>query len=115
MNLYYYNEIILQINKINQFNNSENYLKMTINELFVRKIFDIASELKIPLITEKVYNKASFNSKNTIITILFKYNEDESVIKGFLGLANYYHVVVIQEKDKFYIPNGFILFQLESN
>ncbi|HUW89956.1 MAG TPA: hypothetical protein VMV43_05495 [Candidatus Nanopelagicaceae bacterium] len=46
---------------------------------------------------------------------MFKFEEDESVIRGFLGLAEYFHTVVIKVKDQFYIPHATILFQLLSS
>ncbi|MHA1369812.1 MAG: hypothetical protein ACTSRA_08890 [Promethearchaeota archaeon] len=44
----------------------------------------------------------------------FEFDEDESVIRGFLGLAEYFHTVVIKKKEKFYIPNGTVLFVLQA-
>ncbi|MFW9945577.1 MAG: hypothetical protein ACFFDX_01995 [Candidatus Odinarchaeota archaeon] len=46
---------------------------------------------------------------------MFKFEEDESVIRGFLGLAEYFHTVVIKKGDQFYIPHASILFQLVSS
>lgn len=45
---------------------------------------------------------------------IFKFEEDESVIRGFLGLAEYFHTVVIKRKDEFFIPHASILFRLIS-
>ena len=83
------------------------------NELFIKKVYDIINELKIPLIDERVYEKVKFNTKSTIGTIIFTFEDDESVIRGFLGLTDYFHTVVIKEKDKFYIPTVSTLFRLE--
>jgi hypothetical protein len=83
------------------------------NELFIKRVYDIVNELKIPLIDERVYEKAKFSTKSTIGTIVFTFVDDESVIRGFLGLADYFHTVVIKEKDKFYIPTDSTLYRLE--
>ena len=77
-------------------------------------MYEIVNELKIPLIDERVYDKVTFNSGSAIATIIFRFEEDESVIRGFLGLAEYFHTVVIKRKDEFFIPHGSILFRLIS-
>lgn len=82
-------------------------------ELFIKRVYDIINELKIPLIDERVYDKVKFSTKSTIGHIIFRFVDDESVIRGFLGLADYFHTVVIKEKDKFYIPTDSTLFRLE--
>ena len=73
-------------------------------ELFIKRVYEIVSELKIPLIDERVYDKVSIKTNNST-DIQFVFDEDESVIRGFLGLADYFHTVVIKKKEKFYIPN----------
>jgi len=73
-------------------------------ELFIKRVYEIVSELKIPLIDERVYDKVSIKSNKTT-DVQFVFDEDESVIRGFLGLADYFHTVVIKKKEKFYIPN----------
>ncbi|MBD3339388.1 MAG: hypothetical protein GF353_09785 [Candidatus Lokiarchaeota archaeon] len=83
--------------------------------MFIKRVYEIISELKIPLIDERVYDKVSFSSKNSIATTIFTFEEDESVIRGFLGLAEYFHTVVIKKKDEFYIPHDNMLFVLESS
>ena len=85
------------------------------NEPFVKRVYDIISELKIPLIDERVYDKVNFSSKGAVGKIVFKFEQDESVIRGFLGLADYFHTIVIKEKDKFYIPGDSLLYLLESS
>ena len=77
-------------------------------------MYEIVNELKIPLIDERVYDKVTFNAGQSIATIIFRFEEDESVIRGFLGLAEYFHTVVIKRKDEFFIPHGNILFRLIS-
>lgn len=77
-------------------------------------MYEIVNELKIPLIDERVYEKANFSTGAAIARVVFKFEEDESVIRGFLGLAEYFHTVVIKVKDQFYIPHTTILFQLLS-
>ena len=73
------------------------------------------NELKIPLVDERVYDKADVISKNTIAKVTFRFEEDESVIRGFLGLAEYFHTIIVKSDDKFYIPHSSILFKLESD
>jgi len=40
-----------------------------------------------------VYEKVNFNPGAGIVNVIFKFEEDESVIRGFLGLAEYFHTV----------------------
>ena len=77
-------------------------------------MYEIVNELKIPLLDERVYDKVTFNAAQSIATIIFRFEEDESVIRGFLGLAEYFHTVVIKRKDEFFIPHASILFRLIS-
>ena len=83
-------------------------------ELFIKRVYEIVNELKIPLIDERVYEDVRFTPKNSVATVIFTFEEDESVIRGFLGLAEYFHTVVIKKKDQFFIPQASILFQLQS-
>jgi len=83
-------------------------------ELFIKRVYEIVNELKIPLIDERVYEKVAFNAGSSIANITFKFEEDESVIRGFLGLAEYFHTVVIKRKDEFFIPHSSLLFRLLS-
>jgi hypothetical protein len=78
-------------------------------------VYEIVNELKIPLIDERVYEKANFSTGSAIANVVFKFEEDESVIRGFLGLAEYFHTVVIKVKDQFFIPHATILFKLLSS
>jgi len=80
----------------------------------VKRVFEIINELKIPLIDERVYDEVKISAKNGIIHVKFVFEEDESVIRGFLGLAEYFHTVIIKEKDRFFIPHGSMLYILES-
>lgn len=84
-------------------------------ELFIKRVYEIVNELKIPLIDERVYEKVNFNPGAGIVNVIFKFEEDESVIRGFLGLAEYFHTVVIKKKDEFYIPHSALLFRLISS
>jgi hypothetical protein len=84
-------------------------------ELFIKRVYEIVNELKIPLIDERVYDKVNFGTGSAIARVVFKFEEDESVIRGFLGLAEYFHTVVIKKSDQFYIPHASILFQLVSS
>lgn len=83
-------------------------------ELFIKRVYEIVNELKIPLIDERVYDKVNFNTSPAIASVIFRFEEDESVIRGFLGLAEYFHTVVIKRKDEFFIPHAGILFRLLS-
>lgn len=83
-------------------------------ELFIKRVYEIVNELKIPLIDERVYDKVSFSTGAAIASVIFRFEEDESVIRGFLGLAEYFHTVVIKRKDEFFIPHASILFRLIS-
>ena len=84
-------------------------------ELFIKRVYEIVNELKIPLIDERVYEKANFSTGSAMANVVFKFEEDESVIRGFLGLAEYFHTVVIKVKDQFFIPHATILFKLLSS
>ena len=81
-------------------------------ELFIKRVYEIVQELKIPLVDERVYSKATINEARFGSLVTFQFEEDESVIRGFLGLAEYYHTIVLKRKDQFYISNGSILFLL---
>ncbi|HMF30504.1 MAG TPA: hypothetical protein VKK79_03775 [Candidatus Lokiarchaeia archaeon] len=83
-------------------------------ELFIKRVYEIVQEEKIPLIDGRVYADAQINAGKFSINIKFKFEEDESVIQGFLGLAEYFHTVVIRKKETFYIPYGDALFILDS-
>ncbi|UCC20322.1 MAG: hypothetical protein JSV62_03270 [Promethearchaeota archaeon] len=83
-------------------------------ELFIKRVYEIVNELKIPLIDERVYDSVKFNNGAAVAVVNFKFEEDESVIRGFLGLAEYFHTVVIKKRDEFYIPHASILFRLIS-
>ncbi|MFW9898984.1 MAG: hypothetical protein ACFE8A_09265 [Candidatus Hodarchaeota archaeon] len=87
---------------------------MAKKELFIKRVYEIVNELKIPLIDERVYEKVTFNAGSSIANVIFKFEEDESVIRGFLGLAEYFHTVVIKRKDEFFIPHSSLLFRLMS-
>ncbi len=81
-------------------------------ELFIKRVYEIVQELKIPLVDERVYSKAQINEARFGCLVTFQFEEDESVIRGFLGLAEYYHTIVLKRKDQFYISSGGILFLL---
>lgn len=87
---------------------------MKYKELFHKQIYELVSELKIPLIDERVHEKVKINSSPAISKVIFKYEENEKIIRGFLGLAEYFHTVVIKDDDKYYIPHDKNLFLLES-
>ncbi len=87
---------------------------MNKQENFTKRVFEIVSELKLPLVDDKVQDSAKFQSNNAIVMVKFVFEEDESVIRGFLSLAKYFHTVIIKKKDKFYIPHDYKLFTLKS-
>ncbi|MHA1700033.1 MAG: hypothetical protein ACTSWN_14425 [Promethearchaeota archaeon] len=87
---------------------------MAKKELFLKRTYEIVNELKIPLIDERVYKDIDVNEARCTVVLTFEFDEDESVIRGFLGLAEYFHTVVIKKKEKFYIPNGTVLFVLQA-
>lgn len=87
---------------------------MNKQENFIKTVYEIATELKLPLMDESIHENANFKDSNSIATIIFAFEEDEAVIRGFLGLAEYFHSVIIKRKDKFYIPHDHKLFILES-
>lgn len=88
---------------------------MAKDELFIKRVFEIINELKIPLIDERVYDDVKISAKRGIIHVIFKFLEDESVIRGFLGLAEYFHSIIIKQEDQFFIPHNNMLFVLESD
>jgi len=92
----------------------ERCIKLAKKELFIKRVYEIVNELKIPLIDERVYEKVNFSPSTAIASVVFKFEEDESVIRGFLGLAEYFHTVVIKKRDEFYIPHSALLFRLIS-
>lgn len=83
-------------------------------ELFMKRVYDIVHEQKIPLIDERVYDRATIAEPNQMSVVTFAFDEDESVIQGFLGLAEYFHTIVIRKDERFYIVTSGLLFKLES-
>jgi hypothetical protein len=87
---------------------------MAKKEIFLKRTYEIVNELKIPLIDERVYKSIVVNEARHTVVLTFEFDEDESVIRGFLGLAEYFHTVVIKRKESFIIPNSTVLFELRS-
>ena len=87
---------------------------MGTEEEFMKKVYEIINQLKLPLIDERVQDKVNLKTSNAITTIKFIFKQDEAIIRGFLGLAEYFHTVVIKQKSNFYIPHDRKLFILES-
>ena len=81
-------------------------------EAFIKRVYEIVNEMKIPLIDDRVYTNCVVMKGKSTVDILFKYDGDESVIKGFLGLADYYHTVVVRKQYSFIIPQAAITFTL---
>ncbi|MEJ2296600.1 MAG: hypothetical protein P8Y23_17775 [Candidatus Lokiarchaeota archaeon] len=46
-------------------------------ELFIKRVYEIVNELKIPLIDERVYDKVGFSTSSAIAKVTFKFEEDE--------------------------------------
>ncbi len=84
------------------------------NVYFVKRVYEITREFRQPLINERIYDKVIFFPENAIVEMIFKFEEDESVIRGFIGLAKYFHTIIINRKDRFYIPYNHLLFVLMS-
>ena len=87
---------------------------MTDNQELIETANKILTEQKIPLIDGKVYDKFKIKQSNSVSFIKFVYENDESIIQGFLGLADFFHTVVFKENDKFFIINGKQIYVLES-
>lgn len=87
---------------------------MAKKELFIKRVYEIVQELKIPLVDERVYSNTIITEGKYGTTVVFTFEEDESVIRGFLGLAEYYHTIVLKKKEMFYISSGNILFKLNT-
>ncbi|MFX0083452.1 MAG: hypothetical protein ACFE94_17025 [Candidatus Hodarchaeota archaeon] len=85
---------------------------MNKDESFLKRGYELASEMKLPLIDERVQVNAKFKASNATTIVKFTFDEDESIIRGFLGLAEYFHSVIIKSKNKFYIPHDHKLFIL---
>jgi hypothetical protein len=83
-------------------------------ELFTKRVYEIVQELKIPLVDERVYSDAEIREGRYGSIVSFSFEEDESVIRGFLGLAEYYHTIVLKRKNDFFISSGTILFKLNA-
>ncbi|MHA1775627.1 MAG: hypothetical protein DRO88_10590 [Promethearchaeia archaeon] len=87
---------------------------MAKKELFIKRVYEIVQELKIPLVDERVYSKSNIAEARYGTIVQFTFEDDESVIRGFLGLAEYYHTIVLKIKNTFYISSNTILFKLDS-
>lgn len=87
---------------------------MAKKELFIKRVYEIVQELKIPLVDERVYSHSEITEPRYGTSVIFTFEEDETVIRGFLGLAEYYHTIVLKKKETFYISSGSILFKLNS-
>jgi hypothetical protein len=86
---------------------------MAKKELFIKRVYEIINELKAPLIDERVYYKALINESSHPTVVYFRFEDDESILRGFLGLAEYFHTIILKKKEKFYISTPKLLFSLE--
>ena len=50
-------------------------------ELFIKRVYEIVNELKIPLIDERVYDSVKFSTGAAVAAVIFRFEEDESVIR----------------------------------
>lgn len=82
-------------------------------EDFLKRVYILLEKLKIVFIDENICDKIEIKQKKIVTKIVFKYKNDDSIIRGFLGLAEYFHSPVIRSKDKFYISSEKTLFRLE--
>ncbi|MFX1572920.1 MAG: hypothetical protein ACFFB0_09230 [Promethearchaeota archaeon] len=80
----------------------------------MKRLYELVSNMKLPLIDEKIHDNVKFKSNNTITMIKFVFDETELILRGFLGLAEYFHSVITESKNKFYIPPDHKMFILES-
>ncbi|MEM2110188.1 MAG: hypothetical protein QW327_06895 [Candidatus Odinarchaeota archaeon] len=84
-------------------------------KLFVKKVFDLATELKIPILDEKTVSDLKTNPGATAWVIEMKVQpEDDGPIKAFLALAQYFRSIIIKRGDVFYIPHGAESYKLEA-
>ncbi|MHA1409354.1 MAG: hypothetical protein ACTSQY_03360 [Candidatus Odinarchaeia archaeon] len=82
---------------------------------FVKKVFDLAAELKIPILDERTLSDVKVNAGALAWNIKMKVQPgDVGPIKAFLALAQYFRSVIIKKGDAFYIPHGAESFKLES-
>lgn len=81
-------------------------------EEFVALVLKTVQDLKVPLINSAVSRSIDVIESKYPMQILFEYENEDSTIKGFLGLADYFRSVVIQIKDVFYIAKDSIIFKL---
>ena len=82
-------------------------------EEYINKVYETVKEMKIPLVDDKVYDGVKSSGKEYGTEVTFKYEGDEEVIMGFLGLAQYFKTLIIRKKDTFLIPTDCALFVLE--
>ncbi|MFW9988698.1 MAG: hypothetical protein ACFFC3_08595 [Candidatus Odinarchaeota archaeon] len=87
---------------------------MSKKEDFLEKVYEISSELKLPLIDDRLQCIFKYNSNNALAIIKLTFDQDEAIIRGFLGLAEYFHTVIIKHKDNFHMTHDLKLFILES-
>ncbi len=96
------------------FNSSNGWINLPKEKIdkedFIKKVYENVNDLKIPLIDERYYNKITM--KPAQVSVFFKYEGDEKVIRGFLGLADYFKTVVLRKKETFYIPVMNMTFEL---
>lgn len=85
-------------------------------KLFVKKVFDLATEMKIPILDERTVSdlKINFGALSWVIEMKVPV-EDDSPIKAFLALAQYFRSIIIKKGEVFYIPHGSESYKLESS
>ena len=84
------------------------------DEHLIKRVYEMVNEMRIPIIDERVYDTLKVKTKNANVAVVFEFEEDESVIEGFLGLADYFHTVVLKDDDEFYIPSDDTIFILKN-
>ncbi|MHA1836028.1 MAG: hypothetical protein ACTSYQ_03780 [Candidatus Odinarchaeia archaeon] len=84
-------------------------------KMFVKKVFDLATEMKIPILDERTLSDVKVNTGALCWSIRMKVQpEDDGPIKAFLALAQYFKSIIIKKGDAFYIPHGSESYKLES-
>lgn len=84
------------------------------NEHLIKIVYELINQMRIPIIDERVYDSIKVKTKPATVSVIFEFDEDESVIEGFLGLADYFHTVVLKDDDEFYIPTDESLYILKN-
>lgn len=83
-----------------------------LNEILIKNVMELANEAKIPVIDGNVYEKFKAKTKNALVEVDFEFKEDLDLIRSFIGLADYFKTLIIEDEDEFYIPHENMIFIL---